>query len=159
QRAGDDVALDAAIAEIAALVGALVADGEDLLSAPEERHVYPSDDHELDAPWRKRGEIEDARARHRPLIVLSPPMGEKVWELGPGFLHPSPLWGEGQGEGRSRRPRRGLRRGGGPGWLCPRRPGGPRKGSAARNSARSRTRSEKRCARSRHAGSSARSSP
>jgi hypothetical protein len=38
QRTGDDVALDAAVTEIAALVGALVAQGE-ISSPPRKRHV------------------------------------------------------------------------------------------------------------------------
>src|SRR4029453_4295837 len=39
QRTAQDVALDPAVAEIAALVRALVADGEDLVAAPVEDHV------------------------------------------------------------------------------------------------------------------------
>ncbi len=81
ERTGDDVALDAAVAEIAALVGAFVADGEDLVTTAEERHVETAGHDQLDAAIRQRGQVQRLGPRHRPLTLPSPPIGERVSEM------------------------------------------------------------------------------
>ena len=59
------VALDPAVAEIAALVRALVADGEDLVQAPVEDHVLTVHRHEGRREEREGGDVEDLGLHRR----------------------------------------------------------------------------------------------
>src|SRR5262249_18012565 len=115
ERARDDVALDGSVAEIAAGVRALVADGEDLVAAAEQHHVEAVHHRQLYGAFGEGRQVEHFYARHRaphflcacgpgagpmtlvrgmlPLTRPRPPPGARVCPA------PSPLWGEGRGEG------------------------------------------------------------
>src|SRR5687768_8058875 len=59
QGTAQDIALDPAIAEIAALMRALVADREDLVGAPVEDHILTVHRHEGWREERQGGDVED----------------------------------------------------------------------------------------------------
>src|SRR5215470_14780131 len=64
KRACDDVALDGAVAEIAAGVRALVTDGEDLVAAAEERYVEAVHHRQLYGAVGESREVEHLHSRH-----------------------------------------------------------------------------------------------
>src|SRR5713101_5608119 len=83
KRAGHDGALDEAVGEVAALMRAGIADGEDLVAAVEERHVLALDAHQRSLPGRERGQVQHLHAGHPvnqpPSPSPLPPRGRGDW--------------------------------------------------------------------------------
>src|SRR6266545_3203930 len=88
--APEDIALDPAIAEIAALMRALVADREDLVAAPVEDHVLAVHRDEGRGEEREGGDVEDL-GLHRARYASS--SSSTMWSTRTGRAPPSrPCW-------------------------------------------------------------------